>query len=124
MEFNDFQHNIGPFDKETIWFTKTMLVGNYHVLHEFYSLPYTGVLGFINCRVCSKLLVIFPYERSWVDLKNKKIGNRSHLGEELTKKRSVLYPTANIDDVRMNRNIIENIDAGCPNAMFGDDDIK
>ena len=101
-----------------------MLVGKYHVWNELYSLPYTGVLGFISCVVCSKPLGIFPCERSWCDVKNIKTGKGSLLGGVLTKKRSVLYTTENIHDASINRNIMENIDAEGPNSMFGDDDIK
>ena len=67
---------------------------------------------------------ICPYERIWGDIKNIKTGKRLHLELESTKKRSVLYNTANIDDARININIMEKIDAECPNAMFGDDYIK
>ena len=42
----------------------------------------------------------------------------------MTKECSVLYTTENIHDARINRNIMENIDAEGPNAMFGDDDIE
>ena len=63
-------------------------------------------------------------ERSWVDVKNIKIGKRSHLGGESTDKISVLYNTANIHDARINRNIMEHIDDESPNEMFDDDDIK
>ena len=67
---------------------------------------------------------IGPCEWSWGDVKNIKTGKRSHLGGGSTKKRSVLYTNANIHDARINRNIMEKIDAEVPNAMFGDDDIK
>ena len=42
----------------------------------------------------------------------------------MTNKCSVLYTTAKIHDAKININIMENIDAEGPNAMFGDDDIK
>ena len=51
LEFKDFQHKTGPFDKEERWLTNTALLGKSHVCHELYYLPYTGVLGFIACRV-------------------------------------------------------------------------
>ena len=76
------------------------------------------------CRVCSKPLGIGPFERIWGDVKNIKTGKRSLLGGVLTKMRSVLFTTAKIHDARINRNIMEKIDAKGPNAMFGDDDIK
>ena len=43
---------------------------------------------------------------------------------ESTKKFSILYTTGKIHDAKINRNIMENIDAEGPNSMFGDDDIK
>ena len=124
LDFKDFQHKTGPFDKESRWLINTELVGKSHVWNEFYSLPYTGVLGFIACRVCSKPLGIGPFERSWGDVNNIKTGKRSHLGGESTKKRSVLYTTANIHDTRINRNIMEHFDTEGINSMFGGDDIK
>ena len=89
-----------------------------------YYLPYTGVLGFIACRVCSKPLVIVTCDRRWGDVKNTKTGKRSKLGGESTNKRSVFYTTTKIHDARINRNITEKIDDEGPNEMFGDDDIK
>ena len=76
LEFKYFQHKTGPFDKEARWLTNTALVGKSHVWNELYSLPYTGVLGFIACRVCSKPLGIGPCERIWGDVKNIKTGKR------------------------------------------------
>ena len=51
LEYKDFQHKTWTFDKEERWLTNNALVGKSHVWHELYSLPYTGVLGFIACRV-------------------------------------------------------------------------
>ena len=115
LEFKDFQHKTGPFDKEAIWLTNIALVGKYYGCHKLYSLPYKGVLGFIACRVCSKPFVIGPCDSSWDDVNNIKTGKRSLLGGESTKKRSVFNTTANIHDARINRNIMENIDAEVPN---------
>ena len=104
--------------------TNTESLRKSHVWNEFYSLTYTGVLEFIACRVFSKPLEIGPYEENWGDVKNIKTGKRLHLGLESTNKRSVLYTTANIHDAKINRNIMEKIDAEGPNAMLGDADIK
>ena len=100
------------------------MVGNSHVWHELYSLPYTKVLGFVACRTCSKPLGIGACERSWGDVKNIKTGKRSHLSAESTKKRAVLYTTAKIHEARIRKTIMEKVDAEGPNAMFGDDDMK
>ena len=104
--------------------TNTESLRKSHVWNEFYSLPYTGVLGFIYCRVSYKTLGIGPCEKSWGNLNNTKTGKRSQLGGESTNKRSFFNTIANIHDSGINRNIIENIDAEGPNVMFGDDDIK
>ena len=42
---------------------------------------------------------------------------------ESTKKRVVLYTTVNICGARIRTNLMEQIDAVGPNAMFGDDDM-
>ena len=76
LEFKDFQHKTGPFDEEARWLTNTALVGKSHVWNELYSLPYTGVLCFIACRVYDKTLRIGPCERSWGYVNNIKTGKR------------------------------------------------
>jgi len=52
------------------------------------------VLGFVGCRVTSKLCWIGPAERSWGRVKNIKTGKRSHMSGESTEKRSILYVSA------------------------------
>ena len=42
----------------------------------------------------------------------------------MTKNRSFFNTTENIHGARINKIIMENIDAEVPNEMFGDDDIK
>ena len=79
LEFKDFQHKTGPFNKEARWLTNTAFVAKSHVWNELYSLLYTGFLGFIACRICYEPLGIDPCEKSWGDIKNIKIGKWSHL---------------------------------------------
>ena len=122
LEFKYFQHKTWPFDKEAGQLTNTESLRKSHVWNEFYSLPYTGVLGFIYCRVSYKTLGIGPCEKSWGNLNNTKTGKRSQLGGESTNKRLVFNNTANIHDARIIRNIMENIYAEGPNAIFGDGD--
>ena len=57
-------------------------------------------------------------------MKHIKGGKRSHLGAESTETRAVLHTTAKINEARIKRNIMENIDTVGDNAMFGDDDMK
>ena len=54
------------------------------------------MLGFVGCRVTSKLCGIGPAERSWGGVTNIKTGKRSHMCGELTEKRSILYVSEKI----------------------------
>ncbi len=92
--------------------------------HKKYSLPYTVVLGYVGCRVTSKLCGIGPAKRSWGGVKQIKDGVRSHLGGESTEKRSVIYVTAKIQEARMRQHQKEKLNATGPDAMFGDDNIN
>jgi hypothetical protein len=82
------------------------------------------VLGFVGCRVTSKLCGIGPAKRSWGGVKQIKDGARSHLGGESIEKRSVIYVTARIQESRMHKHQMEKLDAYGKDAMFGDLDIN
>jgi len=83
--------------------------------HEKYSLPYTVVLGFVGCRVTSKLCGIGPAKRSWGGVKQTKDGVRSHMGTKSTEKRSVIYVTAKIQESRMQQEQMEKFAAATGN---------
>ena len=55
-EFKTFQQKLDPFDKQHRWNSQDAAAGKSWLWHEKYSLPYTKVLGFVACRVCSKTL--------------------------------------------------------------------
>jgi hypothetical protein len=82
------------------------------------------VLGYVGCRVTSKLCGIGPAKMSRRGEKQIKDGVRSHLGGESTEKRSVIYVTAKIHEARMHQHAIEKLDAIGADAMLGDDDIN
>ncbi len=82
------------------------------------------MLGYVACRVISKLCRIGPAERSWGGVKQIKDEVRSHLGGESTEKRSVIYATAKIQEARMRQHQMEKLDATGPDATFGDDNIN
>ena len=107
------------------WASSDCLSGKSYLWHEKYSLPYTVVLGFVGCRVTSKLCGIGPAERSWGGVKQIKDGVRSHMGAESTEKRSVIYVTAKIQESRMRQEQMETFAAATGNdTMFGEDDIN
>ena len=123
-EFKAFQNCTEPFHVPSRWATQDVLLGRSHLWHEKYSLDYTQVLGFVACRVCSKLCGIGPAERAWAAVKTIKRDKRSHLGGKSTEKRSVIYITAKQQEGRLNLEQNEKIDAVGRTAMFGDDDIN
>jgi len=123
-EFKAFQTCSEPFHHASRWATKDVSSGRSHLWHEKYSLGYTQVLGFVACRVCSKLCGIGPAERAWAAVKTIKTDKRSHLGGKSIEKRSVIYITAKQQEGRLKLQQNEKIDAVGPTAMFGDDDIN
>ena len=74
-EYTDFDNKNVSFDAdEFIWKRKDIRYGKSHLWHQKYSLPCTKVLGFVACRVISKVLGIVVAEHSWGDLKTIKFG--------------------------------------------------
>ncbi len=62
-EFKAFQNCTQPYH------SSDCVTGKSYLWHDKYSLPYTVVLGFVGCRVTSKLCGIGPAERSWGGVK-------------------------------------------------------
>ena len=54
----------------------------------------TKVLGFISCRVTSKMLGIGSAERSWGDIKTIKQGKISAIGSDIYEKQIIVYTSA------------------------------
>ena len=69
--------------------------------HQKYSLPFTKVLGFVACRVTSKVLVIGAAERSWGDVKTIKPGKISAISSDVSEKQSIVYTSASIESARI-----------------------
>jgi hypothetical protein len=121
-ELKAFQKRLAPFDRVWIFNSLDAIRGKSAIWHEMHSLPFTQVLGYA-CRTTSKTLGIGPFERSWGDLKNIKIGKRSHMGADSVEKRTILYGSAIQQEARLRRVELEKLDAG-PSGMFCDDDLK
>ena len=69
------------------------------------------MLGFAACHVTSKLCGIGPAERSWGRVKNVKTGKRSHMCGESMEKRSILYVSLKIQQLRILCDRLEKLDA-------------
>jgi hypothetical protein len=123
-EFRAFQDCTPPYHEPSRWASYDVAQGNSYLWHEKYSIPYTSVLGFVACRVTSKLCGIGPAERSWGGVKQIKDGKRSHLSGASTEKRTILFVSSKISQTRTLCDRMEQLDAKGHNAMFGDDDIN
>ena len=71
------------------------------MLPSVISLPSTKLLGFVACRVTSKILGIGSAERSWGDVKTIKSGNISALGSEIYEKHSIVNKSDCIEEARI-----------------------
>jgi hypothetical protein len=82
------------------------------------------VLGFVACRVPSKLCGIGPAKGGWGRIKQVNDGKRSHLNGESTEKRAILFVSLKISNAQILCDCMEKLDAMGHYAMFGDDNIN
>ena len=108
-EYTEFDNKIGSFDAdEFIRKIKDIRDGNSHLWHQKYSLPCTKVLGFVACRVTSKVIGIGAAERSWGDVKTIKSGKRSVISSDVSEKQSIVYTSTCIESARILNMIMKN----------------
>ena len=69
--------------------------------HQKYSLPFTKVIGFVACRVTSKVLGIGAAERFWGDVKTIKSGKRYAINSDVSEKQGIVYTSACIESARI-----------------------
>ena len=101
-EYTTFDNKVGSYDADAfIWKRKDISDGNIHLWHQKYSLPFTKVLGFVACRVTSKVLGIGASKRSWGDVKTIKSGKRSAINSDVLEKQSIVYTSACIESDRI-----------------------
>jgi len=101
-EYEKFKAKMEPYNRQHIW-NSPDCKNNTHEWHKKYSLPFTSVLGYVACRVTSKILGIGACERAWGDVKRLKAGQRSKTSSEVIEKQSVIYTTACIEAARLKR---------------------
>ena len=65
-------------------------------------------MGFVACRVTSKILGIGSAERSWGAVKHLKTDKRSHMSGPVTKQQATLFGAASIKASQARRNALEN----------------
>ena len=65
-KFKAYPYRMYPYDVASRWLSQDVVKGESYLWHEKYSLHSTKVLGFVACRVTSKLCGIGAAERCWV----------------------------------------------------------
>ena len=101
-EYTAFGNKVGSYyDDEFIWKSKDISDGNIHLWHQKYSLPFTNVIGFVACRVISKVLGIGAAELSWGYVKTIKSGKRSAISSDISEKQSIVFTSACIESARI-----------------------
>ena len=69
--------------------------------HQKYSLTLTKVIGFVACRVTSKVLGIGAAETSWGDVKKIKYVKISAIIIDVSEKQSIVYTSVCIESYRI-----------------------
>ena len=95
-----------------MWKSSLLEKGTVHLWHDIFSNNNAKILGFVGCRVTSKILGIGNAERAWGAVKQLKSGRRGHLSGSNTKKQATIFAKACIDDAKLRReNAIKNDDS-------------
>ena len=103
-EYTALDNKIGSYDADKfIWKIKDISDGNSCLWHQKYSLPFTKVIGFVACRVTSKVLVIVAAERSWGYVKTIKSRKRYATSSDVSEKQSIVYTSACIESARIEK---------------------
>ena len=71
--------------------------------HHKYSLPCTKVIGFVACRLTSKVLGIGAAENCWGEVKIIKSGKRSAISSDVSDKKSIIYTSTCIESARIEK---------------------
>jgi hypothetical protein len=124
-EHDDFQHKRGNWNLPHRWNVPDVAAGRSHLWHKKYSLKYSDVLGFVACRVTSKIAGIGSAERSWGDVKHLKSNKRSHLSGDSVEKQALIYSAAKCEEARIEQDRKDMAGTGNHNKFgyWGDDDV-
>lgn len=122
-EWRHFSDEMGMYEQRNRWNVRDALEGNSAEWHSHYSLGgITKVLGFVACRVCSKLVGMGPSERAWAGTKEIASGQRSHISAGKLEKATLISTTYRLDRAQKQRVALEKIDCREKGALFGEED--
>ena len=101
-----FRNKSNHYANPSIWESKYTQNGESHRWHELHTNPMFKELGYVACRVTSKLLGIGSAERAWGDVKQMKSDKRAHLSGRTAEKQSIIFGTACLSKARIKGNIM------------------
>ena len=103
-EHRKFMRKIDMFEaKNKMWQSTLLDHDKVHEWHDIFSINSTQVLGWVACRVTSKILGIGNAERAWGAVKQLKSGRRGHLSGPNTKKQATVFAKACIDEATLKK---------------------
>ena len=103
-EHRKFMKKIDMFDsQEKMWKSNLLRTGKVYEWHDIYSVNSTKILGWVACRVTSKILGIGNAERAWGAVKQLKSGRCGQLSGPNTKKQATIFAKACIDEATLKR---------------------
>jgi hypothetical protein len=122
-EWSDFSNKLDAFSSKRMWNSAPAVQGKSYVFHEQYSLKVTTVLGYVACRVTSKVLGIGAAECYWGDVKQLNIDKRSHLSVEDIEQHSIIFGAASMYKARIGREEAEKLDHNISSKFWTDVDV-
>ena len=89
--------------QEKMWKSNLLRTGKVYEWHDIYSVNSTLILGWVACRVTSKILGIGNAERAWGAVKQLKSVGRGHLSVQNTVKQVTIFAKACIDEATLKK---------------------
>jgi hypothetical protein len=123
-KWSDFGNKLDAFSSKRMWNSEPAVQGKSYVFHERYSLKVTTVLGYVACRVTSKVLGIGAAERSWGDVKQLKTDKRSHLSVDAIEQQSIIFEAASMHKARIVREEAEKLDHNILSKLWTDVNVE
>jgi hypothetical protein len=123
-EWSDFSNKLDAFSSKRMWNSEPAVQDKSYVFHEKYSLKVMTVLGYVACRVTSKVLGIGTEERSWGDVKQLKTDKRSHLSVADIEQQIVIFGAASMHKARIGREEAEKLDHNNSSKFWTDVDVE
>jgi hypothetical protein len=123
-KWSDFSNKLDEFSSKRMWNSAPEVQGKSYVFHERYSLKVTTVLGYVACRVTSKVLGIGAAEHSWGDFKQLKTYKRSYLSVEAIEQHIIIFGEASMHTARIRREDAEKLDHNISSKFWTDVDLE